>query len=461
MPLTLRTYSLAVAGLLTLAASARAADFYVSTSGSDTNIGDINHPFASLVKAQQAAFAGDNVYIRAGTYTNFSPAATDATYQYGLNFTKSNIHYQAFPGDARPVLDFSALTPATLRVCAIQVTGSGNTFKGFDVTGVKVGTLKQADNWRISGSSNTLDQIVTRDDQGNGLYLLNRASNNTIKNCDSFNLVGVQGISAGNTDGFGCHSAGSGNVFTGCRSWANSDDGFDCISNTGGGVTFDHCWAYNNGRLDGDKNGFKIGGFGNTGGAFPDPPPVHTVSFCVSANNGANGFYANHQPGQSAVWSNNSSYNNAVDFNMLEALDTQPGATSAVPGTREVLHNNLAYLRTLLSNLNESDARVAANFFNLPVSITAADFLSLDASQLTLPRNADGSLPDITFLHLAAGSDLIDAGMDLGFPYNGLAPDLGAFESTPIAPTPEPATAALLAFPAALLLLRRFKHRAP
>jgi hypothetical protein len=45
------------------------------------------------------------------------------------------------------------------------------------------------------------------------------------------------------------------------------------------------------------------------------------------------------------------------------------------------------------------------------------------------PRQADGSLPEIEFLHLASGSDLIDAGVDVGLPFNGKAPDLGAFES--------------------------------
>ena len=196
----------------------RGATYYVATNGSDSWSGSLAQPFASIAKAQQAASSGDTVYIRGGTYTNFTVAATDATYQYALNLTKSNIDYLGYPGDARPVLNFSNIAPTTLRVCAIQVTESNNTFQGFDVTGVQAGTLKQADNWRISGSGNTLNQIVTRDDQGNGMYLRSSASNNLIVNCDSYNLVGVNGISAGNTDGFGCHSAGSGNVFRGDRS---------------------------------------------------------------------------------------------------------------------------------------------------------------------------------------------------------------------------------------------------
>ncbi len=353
--------------------------------------------------------------------------------------------------NARPVLNFSNISPSTLRVCGIQVTGSNNTFSGFDVTGIQAGTQKQCDNWRISGNGNTLQTIVNRDDQANGIYLRSNASNNLILNCDSYDLVGVNGISAGNTDGFGCHSGGSGNIFRGCRAWGNSDDGFDCISNDGGGITFDHCWAYDNGRLDGNKNGFKIGGFGNTGGSFPDPPPVHTVEFCLSANNGASGFYANHQPGQAANWYNNTAYNNSsANFNMLEAIDTSP-ANSSVPGTREVLHNNLAYLRTGVSNLNESGSMVSNNWFTLPVTVSAADFLSLDASQMTLPRKADGSLPDLRFMHLTLGSDLIDAGLDVGLPYSVAAPDLGAFEAVP-----EPGTAGMFALLATLVALIRW-----
>lgn len=437
MRLNAHGYLMAGASLLGVLVSLRTkgATYYVATTGNDGAAGTLAQPFASIARAQQAAGSGDTVYLRGGTYTNFTVAATDATYQYVLNFTKSNINYLGYPGDARPVLNFSSVAPTTLRVCGIQVTGSNNTFQGIDVTGVQAGTLKQADNWRISGSGNTLRQVVTRDDEGNGLYLLSHASNNLIENCDSYNLVGVNGISAGNTDGFGCHSSGSGNVFRGDRSWGNSDDGYDCISNPGGGVTFDHCWAYDNGRLDGNKNGFKIGGFGNTGGAFPDPPPVHTVEFCLSANNGANGFYANHQPGQAANWYNNTAYNNHGNFNMLEAIDTSP-ANSSVPGTREILHNNLGYVGTGTSNLNETGSMVSDNWFTLPVTVNGADFQSVDASQMTLPRKADGSLPDITFMHLTAGSDLINAGVDVGLPFMGAAPELGAFE------VPEPGTPA-------------------
>jgi hypothetical protein len=173
------------------------------------------------------------------------------------------------------------------------------------------------------------------------------------------------------------------------------------------------------------------------------------VEFCLSADNGANGFYANHQPGQAANWYNNTAYNNkSANLNMLEAIDTSP-ANSSVPGTREILHNNLAFTGTGISNLNESGSMVANNWFTLPVTVNATDFQSLDASQMTLPRKADGSLPDITFMHLTMGSDLIDAGLNVGLPYNGAAPDLGAFE------VPEPNLAVEMIILLATLATRR------
>ena len=57
------------------------------------------------------------------------------------------------------------------------------------------------------------------------------------------------------------------------------------------------------------------------------------------------------------------------------------------------------------------------------------DFVSIDASALKGPRKSDGSLPDIDYLRLESGSDLVNAGVDLGLPYTGAAPDIGPFES--------------------------------
>jgi hypothetical protein len=81
------------------------------------------------------------------------------------------------------------------------------------------------------------------------------------------------------------------------------------------------------------------------------------------------------------------------------------------------------------------------NTWNLKLDLTEDDFESLDDPSMTVtgkdlstiagilgPRNADGSIPNVGFLKLKKGSRAIDKGEDLGFPFAGEAPDLGAFE---------------------------------
>ena len=71
------------------------------------------------------------------------------------------------------------------------------------------------------------------------------------------------------------------------------------------------------------------------------------------------------------------------------------------------------------------------NSWQLPVTVTAADFASMSETDAAAPRQADGSLPNNGFARLVAGSDLIDKGVDVGLPYYGSAPDLGAYEFNP------------------------------
>src|SRR5262249_19533268 len=154
---------------------------------------------------------------------------------------------------------------------------------------------------------------VCHDNAANGFYFVNHATG-SCNYCDSYNNIGPTADNIGNTDGFGAHANGI--AFHYCRSWHNSDDGFDCLtSDPTGANPFDHCWAYNM-TAGGDSNGFKVGGYAS--GAVPATVPIHTVRYCLAANNAAHGFYANHQPGQAATWTHNSAYNNgAGNFDML------------------------------------------------------------------------------------------------------------------------------------------------
>jgi len=430
------------------AVSTRAANWYVAPNGLDTNLGTSNSPFATIMRAQTAASSGDTVYLRGGTYylDNSNLTTTNSAWAIVNNITKSGISYLDYPGE-RPVFDFSAVQPVGWRVTAFRVTANNCVFNGFDTVGVQVtiaGTHTQSENFRVDGGSNNhFEQLRMHDGMGNGWYLTGGASN-LVLNCDAWNNRGLDSGSLGNTDGFGCHpgkTSGTGNIIRGCRAWFNSDDGYDCI-NAFAVVTFDHCWSFYNGYFTnfanstGDGNGFKSGGYGVSGTAYPTPVPHHITEFCLAVSNRVNGFYANHHlDGQ--VWYDNTAYRNNVNYNMLCSTNNSSSAYD-VPGFNHVMKNNLGYSARSaeVSNLGTSND-VTFNYFTLPVTVTAGDFVSLDPSLLTAPRRADGSLPYIDFMRLTNTSDCIDVGTNLGFAFYPAAPDLGAFEFGPTnAPSP-------------------------
>ena len=69
------------------------------------------------------------------------------------------------------------------------------------------------------------------------------------------------------------------------------------------------------------------------------------------------------------------------------------------------------------------------NNWDIPITVTDADFAGVISAGMDGPRQADGSLPVLDFLRPAPSSSLIDAGVDIGLPYNPPYPDLGAFET--------------------------------
>src|SRR5215207_8991775 len=85
--------------------------------------------------------------------------------------------------------------------------------------------------------------------EGWGFVLWGNAANNTFLNCDAYFNADSAGDGS-NGDGFYTRPLGTGNLLQGCRSYRNSDDGFDTFITTSGteaAVTFENCWAYRNG----------------------------------------------------------------------------------------------------------------------------------------------------------------------------------------------------------------------
>lgn len=426
------------------------ANFYVAPNGNDANVGDINNPVETIQKAQALASSGDTVYIRGGLYSMREDqiARYNSIWAYVTELNKNGISYLAYPNET-PIFDYKNIKPADYRIFAFFVTGSNIYIKGIEVVGVQVTILThtQSECFDIQGSNITLEQVKMHDGMAIGVYMT-KGSNNLILNCDAYNnydSVSESGV-GGNTDGFGFHlKKGSvNNVIRGCRAWYNSDDGYDLINNAEP-VLIENCWAFNNGYSisgtnkfvsRGDGNGFKAGGYGAGGTPYATivssytPIPKNTIRFCLAVRNKQSGFYANHHL-DGNYWYNNTAYVNKRNYNMLNcvALNATDFATDG-PGWNHTLANNLGFAGTTseLENIDKPRCFLTNNYFDMSVTVNSSDFLSTDETLLTAPREADGSLPKNNFLKLKAGSDLIDAGTNIGFAYKGTAPDLGCFE---------------------------------
>jgi hypothetical protein len=265
----------------------------------------------------------------------------------------------------------------------------------------------------MKGDHITIEFCETHHNGDMGLVVSEGATNALILNCDSHHNIDVEN-NGENADGFGAKSnLGEGTIFRGCRAWANADDGWD-LYNCPSSVRFENCWSYKNGdnfmnlpTFAGDGNGFKLGKSEST---TSHHVLVNTVAY---GNLGGNGF------------ENNDNISGVTFYNCVSYNNPKAGF-EAINVSSHVLKNNISYKNGKSDNIL-AGSDVSNNSWN-GLTVTDADFLSLHDNVITGPRNADGSLPASDFLRLNPSSGLIDKGVDVGLPYEGAAPDLGAFE---------------------------------
>ncbi len=411
---------------------ASAAEYYVSPTGSDSNPGTLALPFATLQKGNNSAAAGDTVWLRGGTYNSTTQIALSKSGTSDTNRTK----IWAYQNEV-PVLDFSKYvsTNPAVDVPAILVTGSWMHLKGLEIANGAVGASGDHSYSMLrtkSASNNTFELLNIHHGFGPGLFIDTGTGGNLILNCDShdnYDKDGSQGDGQ-NGDGFGVHyqTTGPSTVIRGCRSWHNSDDGYDFIYQEVP-VTIENSWATGCGYgTAGNGNGFKIGSSG-TG-------IRHLVQNNVAWKNKASGFYANHSSGGN-TWYNNTSYSNGTQYNMLAATFASDGRTIATDGITltgskvHIMRNNIGFPD---KNANMNGVDTAFNTWDLEITPAASDFASTSDTGCTGPREADGSMPAAcNFMKLTAGSHMIDKGTDVGLPFVGAAPDLGAYEYGPTA----------------------------
>lgn len=446
-------------------ANARAAEYYVApTGGSDSNAGSLGSPFATFTKAIAAAAAGDTIYARGGTY-NLSTTVSIGSSKSGT--AVNPIKLFAYPGES-PVLDFrnQPYSANNSGLKGISLNGSYWHIKGLTVQ-------YAADNGiAIGGSNNVVEQVVARQNQDSGIQISgsNSPANNLILNCDSYANFDY-GLGGENADGFAVkfRDLGPGNILSGVRSWENADDGFD-FWQAEYGVTVINSWSFHNGIAAvfnnpagyvGDSNGIKLGKDSGT----------HVLNNMLVWGNDGNGVDINGNATEkgstvtpAVIPHGVTAYNITSAFNGNRNYRYDEDPTTTTPPSAHLLRNNVSFSGTVTINPgNTTDHNTFAGPGGTPagLGVSAADFVSTvdpvftpgnyhpagtggDRSGVTIPvyatgpavasRLADGSLPFLDFLRLAPGSHLIDAGVDVGLPFSGTAPDLGWLETIPPAP---------------------------
>ena len=447
------------AALLWLYMTSSAATYFASPQGGGDGL-SIGSPttFASGLKLLQSP--GDTLYLLSGQYDLGNTVVQNLSGSTSQRIVISGYEGSNRSGKYPAILDFRQTAYGTrglqikstcmylhVKNLTLRYSGKNNLYNE--------GSYNLFENLDIYGSADTGCQMK------NGGY-------NTIRNVDShdnFDYKTMSGSSAnfgGNADGFADKQfTGAGNHYIGCRAWNNSDDGWDFFQRVSSSETvIEECVCIGNGapyynmknhaRYETDKAWFdsKAGTqitdrYGNTVTVTLDKYPCQgngngfklgggytnhkvTVHHCLAVGNYARGFDQNNNGGTMKLY-NNSAYDNYTNFGFTTAYGTN------------TLQNNISYKsRNKDSYSSQTVVANDHNSWNSGTNCSDKDFLSLDTAQVLAPRNANGALPAGTFMRLANGSQLIDAGIDVNLWYNGKAPDLGCYETEGERHEPEP-----------------------
>jgi hypothetical protein len=283
---------------------AEGGDIFISPAGTKAGDGTKTNPL-DLDTAIHFVKEGQKIIVLEGQYIRHKPLEIKK-YNDG---TEDAMKYLVADPDAeeRPVIDFDRRSEG--------VVHSGNYWhvEGIDFAR-SAGNTK---GYTIGGSYNVIENIRVYENGDTGLQISRTDSSAPREEWPAHNLVlnsvsfDNRDPSENNADGFAAKlTVGEGNVFRGCISHNNIDDGWDLYTKVGtgaiGAVTIENSIAFNNGRLtngyegNAGKNGFKLGGEG--------VHVPHVIRNSIAFGNGYFGFTSNSNPG--LIAENNIGYNN-------------------------------------------------------------------------------------------------------------------------------------------------------
>lgn len=423
-------------------------DLYVSPSGKSTAAGTQNAPM-DLLTAINSISAGYTIWMEEGTYKAYELYGAPIVIAESNGGAEGAYKTISSINGGTVTIDFSGMAELGSNR-GIVLDGSYWHFYDIDI-------CNAGDNGMLlSGDNNIIElcQFYANHDSGLQISRYNTSadtidlwpSNNLILNCTAFD--NKDEATCENADGFAAKlTCGEGNVFDGCISYCNSDDGWDLYAKPATGstgvVTIKNSVAFGNGKLtngegsaNGDMNGFKLGGSNK------QCPTPHVVTNCIAFNNGATGFTDNGNGGAVTLTNctsvNNGMYNaakanymcyrtskDAAYTNLLSFAEKKTTATDQFLGT--VSHTLYHYkgvgtywvnnwlctdgAKTKYSGSEGADYTVSASDFvstQIPGYDAATGAYTADYHSIF--RNADGSINLSGLYEVSSDSPLYAAG---------------------------------------------------
>lgn len=423
-------------------------DLYVSPSGKSTAAGTQNAPM-DLLTAINSISAGYTIWMEEGTYKAYELYGAPIVIAESNSGAEGAYKTISSINGGTVTIDFSGMAELGSNR-GIVLDGSYWHFYDIDI-------CNAGDNGMLlSGDNNIIElcQFYANHDSGLQISRYNTSadtidlwpSNNLILNCTAFD--NKDEATCENADGFAAKlTCGEGNVFDGCISYCNSDDGWDLYAKPATGstgvVTIKNSVAFGNGKLtngegsaNGDMNGFKLGGSNK------QCPTPHVVTNCIAFNNGATGFTDNGNGGAVTLTNctsvNNGMYNaakanymcyrtskDAAYTNLLSFAEKKTTATDQFLGTAS--HTLYHYkgvgtywvnnwlctdgAKTKYSGSEGADYTVSASDFvstQIPGYDAATGAYTADYHSIF--RNADGSINLSGLYEVSSDSPLYTAG---------------------------------------------------
>lgn len=425
-------------------------DIYVSAKGSSEGDGSYEKPM-DFVTALNTVKPGNTIWMFSATYYVYD------MYKAPVIISEDN----SGTADAYKTVSSINGKPVTINFDGMAEEGSnrGITLDGSYWHFYDIDICNAGDNGMLlSGDHNVIElcRFYANHDSGLQISRYNTSYNsieqwpsyNTILNCTAYDNKDIR--TCENADGFAAKlTCGEGNVFDGCISYCNSDDGWDLYAKPATGpigvVTIKNCIAFGNGKLtdgsgsaNGDMNGFKLGG---SNGACPTP---HVVENCLAFNNGATGFTDNGNGGaikmSNCIAVNNGIYDktkanfmcyrtseDAEYTNIVSAAASKNAATDQFKGKlSHVLYNYKGVgtywvnewickdgAKTKYTGSEAKDYTVAlSDFVNTTIPGYNASKGSYAADYHEVFRNADGSINVNQLYELKSDSRIYEAGVN-------------------------------------------------